>query len=380
MHKCKIIEVAGSNKKLQPTLVEFEHGSLNKKNVAKMECDVVLEDDSQSTTYLAWRNLQKSILLKGTKVQPEHQLAQTLLLIRNKNTNKIRIVATDRLVVSNIVNHDEKLASRKVKDDTVSQQEVALIFGSKKAQRQAVLSQRLQINQDIVKNKLETSVADITIHADDLNSSKDATSELLPPCNTEAKKVEEVYNLADIIPEDVLEGLDETASQVVERPPSKPDNEFSNFFVTCITSSPSLLKSTKHLKCLLYVDCLSRFFTIPTRDMKTENLYKMCPYSKYVRNYITNTFSQLQKKSRLRPVTMRDKAAAQSLVILMIVFQYKMPIQLFQLAFPLYKANRLQDFGRALRFSSTTSQNWTLKLPLPSVNAFGKGPKKRGRR
>ncbi|RZF40455.1 hypothetical protein LSTR_LSTR013917 [Laodelphax striatellus] len=380
MHKCKIIEVSGSNKKLQPTLVEFEHGSLNNNNnVTNMKCDVVFEDDSQSTTYLAWRNSQRSILLKGTKVQPEDQLTQTLLLIRNKKTNKIRVVATDRLVVSNIVNHDGQLASRKTKDDTISKQQVSLMFGSKKAQRHAVLSKKLQINQDIVKSKLETSVADIKVNVDDLNSSRDSSTGHLPPCNVEAKTAEDVYKISDIIPEDVLESLQDIAEQVVEKPPSAPDNEFSQFFVKCITSSPSVLKSTKHLKCLLYVDCLSRFFAIAAKDMKAETLYKMCPYSKYARNYIINTFSQLQKKTRLRPIIMRDKAVAQSLVLLMIVFQYKLPIQLFQLAFPAYKANRLHDFGRALRFSSTTTQTWTLKLPLPTVNSFG-GPKKRMKR
>lgn len=98
-------------------------------------------------------------------------------------------------------------------------------FGGKRAASLLERKERMKINVDIVKDQLDKTVVDASGKIDvdtkdnfDLSQAEreQHLESMVPPMNKEAKRLNEVYRLTDLIPESLLNRLDSEAMQLLQ--------------------------------------------------------------------------------------------------------------------------------------------------------------------
>lgn len=97
-------------------------------------------------------------------------------------------------------------------------------FGGKKAASLLERKERQKINVDIVKDQLDKTVADSSIKIDDTKDAFDVSQadremhleSMVPPMNKDAKRLDEVYRVTDLIEASLLDRLDAEAMQLLQ--------------------------------------------------------------------------------------------------------------------------------------------------------------------
>lgn len=148
------------------------------------------------------------------------------MVIRNKTTNKVRLVPYRSCSLIN-----EYYTSLPLSIPTSEQDKLALRYsiakyGGKNAMRAQDRVNRMRINIDVIKDQLDQTIAMSTesmklehMEEERLMDIQDEGVE--PPKNYEAKTVQELYDLRQILTQDLVEDLESTAKEMLE---SKPDD------------------------------------------------------------------------------------------------------------------------------------------------------------
>lgn len=203
-------------------------------------------DQKKGKTLLALSNGQ--IVYRGYKPDTSQDLMRTMLVIRNRKTGKVRLVQAERWQVAPVLDKPVLDNVKGNEDDKIAR--LNKQFGSKKVKRRTEQYEKLKINVDTVKEQLEQTVssknllsvkliyekirstllfeyklmlalivADVEIDRLDLSTqlpeNEYITNTSLPECNRDATNVSDVYNIFDIIPENKLQALYDTATEVL---------------------------------------------------------------------------------------------------------------------------------------------------------------------
>lgn len=378
--RSQVIEVKPSDVSLKPMLIEFEHGTLRKKEIAKIQCDFLRSKRDPKEIVLLLKSKEEVYQYKGHKIDEDSQLCQRFFVIRNKRTNKIRLASVEQLFVSrylgNVARSDEisSLSITNNGDDRAENlRNLSRAFGSKRSQRGLEVQSRTKINSEVVKAQMEETISSISknkkgIDEVDRNDKPENGSILLPKCNRDARVVRDVYKLEDLFTSsDIFDSLSDVAQSVMDHCPTEPDKEYSTFLVSALKIVPSI--TIDKIKCLIYIDALLRFINIDARRLSNKLIaYDICPLSKQIRTIVFNNFTVFSKSGRTRPLFMRDKAISYLLVLLMIVFEYKLDQDYVSGLFGKKIAfSRLTLISRAIGFTSSLKKYWVLKVPLPPV-------------
>lgn len=218
-------------------------------------------------------------------------LVSTYLAIRNKETNKVRIVEVERCSVLS-----EHYVEPQQESDTRAIDVRSLLyknFGSKSAARAMDKKEKTEFNVDILKDKLDTSVFDVDESVLMDESTVAGDDEIRPVRNKEATKVEDLYKVDEIIPKKILANLEKPASTLLE---TKPIHlPFTLPFVLGIvkevqmSKEPDSAENMQKLKICIYLDALGNVLNSKSKIMSKIEISKMSNVlSKHIKEAFTN--------------------------------------------------------------------------------------------
>ncbi|KAF5298727.1 hypothetical protein FQR65_LT09596 [Abscondita terminalis] len=368
---CVITKVQCSEDSVKPIIVNFENGTIESGKEKNLVCRLYKNLKNDKHIAAATDNM----LYKGI-IQPK-DLYNTFIGVCNKKRTKMRLIAADHATLSPYF-----------RDDGTSNDSFALLnattselnkqFGSKKVKRQTEQHERMKADIETVKKQLEQTVQDIKIENEDMVFSKgdESSSSYKPPINKDATSPRDIYNIHDIVSEEVLSSLTKEAERIRSEPNEEIDTV--NFVKQQIKKlrNANLNKTNMKLELLLYVDCLIKFMWKQAKELNLKTL-KLCTYSKIVQDDILKQFTIVSGKNRLRPNLMRDKCTCSILVLSMIVCEYELNLDLIAKELKI-GLKKVQDISRALSFH-VNRDIATLSLPLPSPFVSRLNSKKRKR-
>lgn len=157
----------------------------------------------------------------------QNPLVDNYLVIRNKRTNKMRLVPYNACSVLN-----ERYTSVPLTLPAAAQEDRMLMrhsiakYGGKNAMRAQDRIARMSVNIDVIKDQLDHS---IIMSKDQMKLEHQEEERLLdgqdegvePQKNYNAKTVQEVYNIREILTPRLVDELEEVSTQVLD---TKPEN------------------------------------------------------------------------------------------------------------------------------------------------------------
>lgn len=153
-------------------------------------------------------------------------LLRNFVGIRNRVTNKIRLVEVEQCsLLSKHYQHDAAATTDRTTDTQQAYKIMLKSFGGKAANRMLEKKDKMRLNVDVVKEQLDKTIqaepADTTGTAerdafdDAIAEREEVMKTILPKMNIEATRVEEVYQLTDLIDEDLLARMNDDALAVL---------------------------------------------------------------------------------------------------------------------------------------------------------------------
>jgi len=413
-----VLRQGGRRDSVGPVLVRFEHGSVDPeafnsfevkdfafqfpKSGDKSSPDVKLDLSAGKMTY---STSAKSV--KGRHGSTPYQ--RTLVAIRNKRTNRVKLVETSTVLLgamvqppptTNAVLIKEDLKRReeaenkleKTEDDK-RQQRVTMnkhlvgLFGQTKGKRAYEQADRMAVESSKLAQKLNQAAMNVSEAAvalpTDLASASDA-DHLIPKINRQAGLVEDVYKLDDLITMDEMSSLLEAAEELVVDYPNKEAVDgavhartFSKMFANHLErfrKSPKLLAASIYIEGILqFLNLRAQAFAMGTKGMDRVTFVPMI-----VKRKLFHEFTSLQGTVS---ADSRDKAMCHIIVLALLVNKFQVDFSEITSTFKV-KADQIKRLSR-LAGASVTTDSLTktsfivLKLPLASfdVQAF---TKKRG--
>lgn len=122
-----------------------------------MKVGLFRDPNKDNKTLLAMSN--GKMVYKGYRPDPDQEMTYTMLAIRNKVTNKVRLVKAERWMLGPVLDKEpessEVLGTNKI--NTLNKQ-----FGSKKARRRTEQYEKMKVDDDTAKEYLEKSIASMS--------------------------------------------------------------------------------------------------------------------------------------------------------------------------------------------------------------------------
>ncbi|XP_060527441.1 DNA-directed RNA polymerase I subunit RPA49-like [Cylas formicarius] len=295
------------------------------------------------------------------EIKDQDELYNNFLLVHDPTAREIKLLQVDNcsmapLLISSTVNTKSPITER-------SSAHLKKEFGSKRSKRMTEQQERLQMNLENVKEHLESTVADVEVTQVDSTMPDETHSEYIPKINRNAPVREEVYKLEDLVDGNVLNSLNEKASEVLDG-----DNLKSFELIPFVSAAITILKlspftdTKKHERCkiLLYINYLAKYAITPVKNMTKK--FIICNWSHLVDTHIKQNFSV----NGQRPLSMKDKCLSYILVLYLLAKDYEADLEILARDLKV-GVKKLIEISRVLAFSQLASKKTTvtLKVPLP---------------
>ncbi|KPJ07593.1 hypothetical protein RR48_11149 [Papilio machaon] len=265
MPKLQIDEVYAKNN-VHPMLINFQNGYTTGK-FRPSEC-VLLQDENSKTTIATQIN---DFVYTGE--EEKEDLSKTIIIARNKNTGKVRLIEVGTAELKPVLKVD--LDSTQLLE--TSNLELSRKFGSKKQKQQVEQREKLKVNVQIVNEQMQNVTQEVSVDNLDLSSYENPDSDdfYIPPINRDAQKPEQIYELDKILTEDEfekiyseLEGKDYTS----DVPP----------WVANLMASK---KNPKHIVLGVYAGVLLKLYLMLVKDIP-KKMFTACKLSPTLNNII----------------------------------------------------------------------------------------------
>ncbi|XP_047112317.1 uncharacterized protein LOC124789066 [Schistocerca piceifrons] len=371
----EITDVQFFSKKRHPIVVTFQNGELLPDAVERLKCGVY-RDKKTGERIVAVAS--ESRVYFGSPASASSKLCRTLLAIRNKQTNKVRLVEVESVNLSPIV-QSEKPAAKEMQN-LQAYTKLSRTFGSKRAKRSVEQREAMQLEVEHMEHQLSQALSTTAL-------AKKATASPLPeetrnvsspatvgdevvPCDRTATTPDKIYDLHDLVSEDELNSFSEEAETLISGGASSVS--YSPFFNSCFKEVPAETR-VQSIKILLYAECLIRFVSLTYKDLRAKNV-SVCPQSESISTRILNNFTVASDSGRTRPLHVRDKAICHVIVLGLLANKFKLNVEPL-LASIKIGATRLQQLCRAIgAVPSVSNKNIVvLKAPLPPLTSVGGG-------
>ncbi|KAL3275820.1 hypothetical protein HHI36_020564 [Cryptolaemus montrouzieri] len=341
-----------------PMIVNFENGKICDGFESELQCEMY-KNKSNKKLLAAYTN---KMLYLG-EIGSEEDLQYNFLVIRNHKSNKVRLVNLDHVSLKPCINRVNGLADSSITNEKITTSELNKQFGSKRTKRNTEQKERLKLDIENVKEQLEQTVSAIKMDESFLNSAKPVESEITykPPINRDASTIERVYELENLIPENVLQALQVEVDSIVE----SDDIDSLGLFGFCKENIEVLKETssdTRRYKIFVYINYLMKFLATPAKNISKK--FVVCNTSPEVNAHILDNFSVFSGTNRTRPMSMRDKSICYILVLAMLALNYNLDLELLSKDIKM-GIKKLQEISRILGFTTNGPKSVTLKLPLP---------------
>ena len=313
----EVLQQGGRQSKIGPVLVKFGHGKLNPDAINSFDTPNVsykfksLKSNDEVPIGTAPK-LDVELKLDGLlyssnapsvkQLNHAHPYQKTFLAVKNKKTNRIRLIEANNITLGAVITpppssnpilieeemkrNDEIIGQNEKVDDPDSEKKkseknrlamnktLVREFGQKKGKRIYEQNDRMQIDSDILNDKL--SRAAMTVDKSSLETSISTNSnpnDITPPCNRNATCVEQVYTLENgILNEIEVAKLQSAATSLVEEFSTMEkirygiqNKQFSELFGKILMREHKEVESNK-LAVALYMEAIIHFIGLKTRE------------------------------------------------------------------------------------------------------------------
>ncbi|XP_075147572.1 RNA polymerase I subunit E [Haematobia irritans] len=303
-----------------PTLMKFQNGKLTaftKENISftRLRC----KDDASKfgALVVANGNLYQGIVNNSET----SELTDTYLCVRNKRTNMMTIIPIDQVNLKNTIYGDLDQVKKSSLSDHVTKMTLLKKYGGRKASRYVNDQEQMRMDISVVQDSLSETVNDSMLdgdEADQVDNTKYFDS-IRPPCNKEAEKVSDIYQITDVVPAKLLERLDEEAKTVYQTSIDQIpiSSEYLKQLITAIQQHAASSESLQRIKLIIYMDCLLNLIKSRARSLKKTELSKI---SEKVENNVRERFSDPNSNvSGSRTVFSTEKALCHFIVMAFLI-------------------------------------------------------------
>ncbi|EDW59369.1 uncharacterized protein Polr1E [Drosophila virilis] len=326
MDEKTLIETVHKRKKdaYLPTMLNFQNGSLG---ASSNFCLVESKNN---------RNPRKrALVMAGVNTYvgdlQDSEEFDTYICVRNKTTNKATIVPVQQALLSNhIYEKMEKLENRPMLSKEHATKKLLKEFGGRKASRYVANHEQMMVNVDVMRKDLDETVQssvrqngedeeDNSLPEVDANNAEYLAT-IVPKCDKAATKVSEIYDVEDVVPQSLLDRLDEEANSVYSTPLETLPIE-SDYLRDCIKRIQDKEVTTKqdilNLKLIIYMDALQSLIALRKRQMKHVELSRI---TEKVENDVRHRFADPNvAKSFTRTSFSTEKALTHFIVLALLI-------------------------------------------------------------
>ncbi|XP_075989777.1 RNA polymerase I subunit E [Anticarsia gemmatalis] len=287
-----------------PMLVHFQNGYTTE-NFRSKGC-FLLEDENSSKKTIATDI--SDMIYSGEEEQED--LGKTFVLARNKHSGKVRLIEVSNIELKPVLKAN--LDSTDVLD--TSYLELSRKFGSKKHKQIMEQREKLKINVTTVTEQMQNVTDSLTEDQMDLSSYNKLDSDefYIPAINREASKVDEVYDMNQILSEDQFEKI---YAEIENSEYLKDLNPFLKSIATkTLTEKQTVL--------LVYANSLLQLFALLMKDIGKKN-FVACQHSVTLNEIVLKNFLSNVNGKRGRSPQYKDKSLCHALVFILLINNYK---------------------------------------------------------
>ncbi|CAD6993052.1 uncharacterized protein LOC101448645 [Ceratitis capitata] len=349
-----------------PTLLKFQNGQLGAVSKDAIQfCRLTRKRGKESAAKVAMVTANDQIYHGAIDAGEAASLTDTYICVRNKITNKVRIIPIEQATLNNNVYNT--LEHKPLPIMTAEHTKAVLLkqFGGRKAARYASNQENNKVNVEVLKNDLDNTVreTDFTSEVVEKPDTEHNFDILRPKFNKDATKLEDIYDVNDIVPAELLERLDQEAkvvySTTIDKLPIK-----SEYLCNCIKriqdSSPTPA-GFLNLKLIIYMDCLLNLLKTRVRSIKSVELSGI---TEKAENDVRTRFSDPHSKPFSRTSHTSEKALCHFIVLALIIsenFTVDLNILAQELCVSKVKLIKFAHIVNAMRSAKTDLL--TLRLP-----------------
>ncbi|XP_057377554.1 uncharacterized protein LOC130699252 [Daphnia carinata] len=281
------IKVANRGKKLEPVRIEFSHCQSPLKTDALAAVKPGIYSDSlDKEEYVTICQVEQQCYMGSTKVQNQRESQSLYIALRNKVTNKVKLVEVAKVMLSPVVQYppstNPMLMEKEEGNDGKYKAEMAKAFvhrfGMLKGQRMYDQAERLTVKAETVRANLENAAFNTAFRDSDLvlPKSSDSYEIMLPPRNANATTALEVYQLENIIASSDMVALEELAKLLlISETDSLLTTDNLTQFSVYITDELVRVKRSNQdeeaklrlVKALIYMEGLIKFSAIKRKTL-----------------------------------------------------------------------------------------------------------------
>ncbi|XP_053970224.1 uncharacterized protein LOC128872001 [Anastrepha ludens] len=365
-----------------PTLLKFQNGQLAAVSKDATQFSRLLQKrGKESPTNVAMVTTKDQIYHGVVDASEATALTDTYICVRNKITNKVRIIPIEQATLSNHIYNT--LEQKPLLALTAEHTKTMLMkqFGGRKAARYAYNQENNKVNVDVLKNDLDNTVreTEFTNDTDEKLNTEHNFDILRPKFNKDAKKLEEIYDIRDIVPGELLDRLNEESKVIYSTPLDKLPIQ-SDYLCSCVKriqdSSPTP-EGFLHLKLIIYMDCLLNLLKTRARSIKSVELSGI---TEKAENDVRSRFSDPHSKPFSRTSHTSEKALCYFIVLSVIIgVNYSVDMNVLAQELGISK-QRLIKFAHIVNVHrSPKTDLFTLRLPS-KMSALPSGFSKKSRK
>lgn len=154
----------------------------------------------------------------------KNALVDNYMVVRNKRTNTVRLVPYTSCSLISEHYTSVPLTLPSTEEDKLLLRSSIAKYGGKNAMRAQDRAARMRVNIDVIKDHLDQTISMSTEQMKREHQEEERLADIQdegvePPKNYDAKTVQEVYNVREIMTPALVDELDEIADQVLETKP-----------------------------------------------------------------------------------------------------------------------------------------------------------------
>ncbi|XP_017847100.1 uncharacterized protein LOC108603106 isoform X2 [Drosophila busckii] len=319
----------------------------------------------------------ESIYLGDLHEQNNSQEYDTYICIRNKSSNKAKLIPVNQALLSNNIYDNVALSKQTVLSKEHAAKKLLKEFGGRKASRYVANREQMMVNVDVVRRDLDETVQSSAQHevddeeddtlADVSTSNVEYLASIVPKFDKAATKVNEVYDVEDVVPRALLERLDEEAKSVFAAPLDSLPIE-SDYLRECIKRLQEKAVTSKldylHIKLIIYMDALQSLIALRKRQMKYVELSRI---SEKVENDIRQRFADPNLVKSCSRTTFSTEKALTHFIVLALLISDKYEVDVNELSRILRTSKqRIKTYAHIVN-ARPKSRSDVLSLRLPST-------------